>query len=77
LPRVYGNPPASGILISNLSRISLEMLDFGAGPARGFELPSAPSVSQICYVLPTPAADLRVYSATVQPLGAPFRETPA
>jgi hypothetical protein len=73
LPRLYGNPPASGILITNLSRVALELLDFGAGPALGFELIPTPSVSQIGYVLPTAGEDLRLYAATSAPLGSPFR----
>jgi hypothetical protein len=72
LPRVMG-PTASGFLVSNVSRVPLEALDFGTGPATSFTLLPAASISPICFVLPAVGDDLRLHLAAPNPLSARFR----
>lgn len=61
LPHVFLYPPETGLLVSNLSRIDLSLLDFGAGPAVNFECITGAdgAHARICFVLPA-GEDLRL-----------------
>ncbi|MCC3317287.1 acyltransferase [Nocardia africana] len=54
LDRVWGYPPQSGFLVSNLSRIPASWLDFGAGPPVGLVTPGRRPRQDGCYLLPDP-----------------------
>lgn len=54
LDRVWGYPPRSGFLVSNLSRIPASWLDFGAGPPVTLATPGRRPRQHGCYLLPDP-----------------------
>ncbi|WP_227979782.1 acyltransferase [Nocardia spumae] len=54
LARVWGYPPRSGFLVSDLSRIPASWLDFGAGPPARLVTPSRRPRQHGCYLLPDP-----------------------
>jgi Transferase family len=52
LPRVYVYPPERGLLVSNMSRIPLEPLDFGAGAPERLERSAWRPSARTCFLLP-------------------------
>ena len=52
MARIAGYPLDSGVLVSNLSRIPLAPLDFGAGPPDAVEIAAVTPRSRFCFVLP-------------------------
>jgi hypothetical protein len=62
LPRVYGYPPDTGFLVSNMTRVPIQALDFGAGPPVRLEHLPAPAYARMAFVLPD-VDDVRVLLA--------------
>ena len=54
LRRVWGYPPRSGFLVSNVSRIPASWLDFGAGPPVALVTPGRRPRQDGAYLLPDP-----------------------
>ncbi|AHH21529.1 putative transferase [Nocardia nova SH22a] len=54
LDRVWGYPPDSGFLVSDVSRIPASWLDFGAGPPVAQVTPARRPRQHGCYLLPDP-----------------------
>ena len=68
LSQLMAYPPDSGLLISNMSRVTLDAFDFGTGPATAFDcvLPATAS-ARIAFVLPA-GDNLRLLTTTGNPL---------
>ncbi len=54
LPQIWGYPPKSGFLVSNVSRIPMEWVDFGAGPPSRMATPWFLPRQDCSFVLPDP-----------------------
>lgn len=57
LDRVWGYPPSSGFLVSNVSRIPASWLNFGAGAPTSLVTPSRRPRQDGCYLLPDPGQE--------------------
>ncbi len=64
LDRVWGYPPDSGFLVSDVSRIPASWLDFGAGPPVAQVTPARRPRQHGCYLLPDPERDHSLHWAS-------------
>jgi hypothetical protein len=78
LPRLYGYPPETGFIVTDMSRSPLNAVDFGAGPAVAVDcvLPGS-TYGRICSVLPGDGDNLRLLLAAGKPHRRPLERAAA